>query len=233
VRDLIDEFAGGRVHAAFARRTHETYRDLALAGFAGVIPLQIGTDLLLGRKADRPLSVWETAFLPRVLRQELPQVLGEDGQPIASAPVLVYERTAPPVGQGQPYYLGRLVVLALSGLMLALSLAAIRWRWISRVLRITWGLVGGFLGLLLVGVAAYTRIPMLAENTNLLLLWPFDLALLWLATPHLRRYGIVRLFVIAIVFATLRPPASMFTLATSGVLAALMDTLAARHAEPT
>src|SRR5262249_2703883 len=107
VRDLIDEAAAGRVHAALALPYPRTYRELALAGFEGQMGMQLGTDFLLGRAVDRSISRWDAAFLPRVLRESLPWVRAEDGAPLAAAPEEIYRRRGRPVGTGEPATGGR------------------------------------------------------------------------------------------------------------------------------
>src|SRR5262249_35029638 len=102
VRDLIDWAADGRPRAQLGQRFPYTLRELALAGFEGLIGLQLATDLVLGHGLDGPLTHYQAGFLPRVLRDDLTRVRLADGQPLASPPRELYGRRAAPVISGQP-----------------------------------------------------------------------------------------------------------------------------------
>src|SRR5262249_18452138 len=144
-----------------------TFRELALTGFHGEIGLQIGTDLLLGRAVDRPLQRWDACFLPRILRESLPDVKGEDGGPLASPPLELYRRRGPPAGTEQPAREGRFLLFGIAGALLALALLGLQAGGLARVARVTWGLAGGLVGCGLAGLAAYTTLPLLRANPNL------------------------------------------------------------------
>jgi hypothetical protein len=236
VRDLIDEAAGGRLRAALSVPYPLTIRELALTGFPGMVAMQIGTDLLLGRSVDRPITRWEAAFLPRLLRESLPLATADDGAPLGSAPTLLYRRRGPEVVSGQPAYTGRyLLVATAAALLLAAGLGMRRPR-LTRGLRIGWGIAGGLAGSFLWALAAYSTLPLLRQNPNLLLLWPLDLVLIGAGPQLAFRYGVFRLLVVWLVFVVVHPPSPIFAVALSGLLAAtsheLFERLRRRLAGP-
>jgi hypothetical protein len=221
VRDLIDEAVGGRVHAALARPYPRRYRELALTGFPRELGLQLGVDLLLGRAADAPITSWDATFLPRILRVALPAVPADDGRALAGPPQPIYLRRAAPLPIERAPMAGRLSLSGLATLFLALAVAGRRSARIARAARIAWGLVGGLVGLALLAIAFYSRMPLLRHNANLGLLVPLDLALIGLPLRLAQPYAWVRVLVCAFAFAWFRPPTYVFALAVCGLLTVL------------
>lgn len=175
LRDLLDRVTDGAVRRAWAGQSaRTTLRALMRRGFAGQPALQVVADTLVGRRADRELSLWDAAFLPQIHAEALRQVRLDDGRPLAGPPKEIYRRRAPdPRDHGLAT--GRLIlwcVALLAGLCLAF--AASRRRWTALPLSLGAILFGG-LGALVWALALYSTLPELSQNELLLLLWPTDL----------------------------------------------------------
>jgi hypothetical protein len=74
VRDALDRALDGALKRSLTGTARRTYRDHALRFTAHDWPLYFLFDLGLGRSVDRPLSVWDDAFLPERLMDDLRQV---------------------------------------------------------------------------------------------------------------------------------------------------------------
>jgi Domain of unknown function (DUF4105) len=213
VRDLLDQAAGGRLRAQLGTRWPLTLRELALGGFHGLLGLQLGTDLLLGPRVDEPITRYQAAFLPRILAPAVMDVKLPDGSPLASPPMTVYARRAPPVTDGTPAHTTRFLV---AGFAVLLALAAL---FFPRPTRVAAAVVSGALGLFLWGLAAYSTLPLLRHNASLLLFVPFDLGVPLVGARAARSYGLGRLLLVVLVVLVHRPPWELVLL--SAVLAAI------------
>src|SRR5439155_9483707 len=67
----------------------KTFRDLARAGFFGMLLELLITDIAMGRSTDRVPSYWERMFLPQYLREAV-------AKRFDIAPIQIYERKGPP-----------------------------------------------------------------------------------------------------------------------------------------
>jgi hypothetical protein len=188
VRDAIDSAMGGGLRVD-ARPRGVSFRQWIRAGYAANWPMQMVTELILGRPADRDTDSWTVMFLPAELRAELATKLG-------AVPSPVHVRQAPiPTG---PIEAGR-VAFALFGLVFALMIGvghAIGPRSGRAALAIA-GLCLGLVALVLDALRILSTFPEFISNELLLCFWPSDLLLgLWTGT-WLRRYLTVRLVVLA------------------------------------
>ena len=207
VRDLIDVAAGGRVRAQLSTPWPLTIRELSLTGFHGLWGMQIGTDVLLGSRVDLPITRYDAAFLPRIMRPALEEVRMADGAPLASAPIAVYTRRAPAVTDGTPEHTGRFLIAALAGLLLLIALL------LPRAARWLGPLLSGLVGLFLWSLAIYSTLPLLRHSPMLMLFVPFDLGAPLLRPRALRIYAIARLLLIAAVTIVHQPPWELVLLA--------------------
>jgi hypothetical protein len=221
LRDLLDEAMGGRLRHELDAPHGSTVRELATTGFGDLVSVQMVADLILGNWADRPLAWWDAAFLPRVLRQALLQARTEAGLPVAGPPLPLYLRRGPEIVSGAPHHAGRRLMFAFGFALLAFGTIGLRVARVASAMRWTWAIVGGLLGAALLALAAYSTLPLLRQNANLIVLSPLDGLLL--GRPGLRLvYGAVRLGSIAVVLLVWHPPLSVATLAACGLLGALL-----------
>ncbi|HEX4418629.1 MAG TPA: DUF4105 domain-containing protein [Kofleriaceae bacterium] len=197
VRDVIDDAIGGQLARMTETTDDRTYRDLAREGFYGMeMPggsrvMLLATDLAMGRATDRVPTYHERMFLPQYLREAVTKLWGVE-------PKVIYERRGPPQDADSPS--GR-VVFAL--VILVLTSPA----WISRLighLQRT-GLVLAvlpyvLLGTILTGIAVISPLPYLRWNELCLVLFPFDIILLFLPAAKRVAYARGRLVMLAAIF---------------------------------
>lgn len=186
VRDALNAALGGALELATQHRSHgQTWRRMTRAHTRDVWWLYLGTDLMLGQPVDRPLSLWEEAFIPAELMRQVAEMKREDGQPLVSSSQVL------PVG-ADPVYRAPLapdrragfavVGLALAGIVLLLARLAERggaWRWPLGLAGGGLALLLGAAGLLVVGLWFGTDHHAAWRNQNLLLVSP----LWWLSLP--------------------------------------------------
>jgi hypothetical protein len=194
LRDALDRALDGQLRRRFEPvSTPLTYRSESLRLTDAARPAQLGIDLALGRPADRPLTVWESFFIPMRLRDALRGMTVAHGDSVVA--LVAAERVLPAV-PGAPVlheldHPPHLVVrYLLSGLVLALAIVGLRVMSVTRR-GATWGLAlagagwwlaCGVLGVLIGLAWAFTRHVFWARNEHLLLLTPLCLALVVL-TP--------------------------------------------------
>ena len=187
IRDIIDEHTGGLLSRDSDKPIGPSYRDLTRRGFAHVPILSIVSDYVLGRIGDETPSEYEAMFLPDVFRESVRQRLGVE-------PFALYERGGPPFDQTPG--LERLLVF-----LITFILVGPLWFCLSRGVWKRWlaspAILGIFLGGLVLWVLAIlSPLPMARYNENLLLLFPGDIALLFLSAARSRRYAQVRVVII-------------------------------------
>ena len=125
VRDALDMALGGTLRSQMAGSRGSTYRSEATR-LARPAPLMwLGFDLGLGPASDRPLSLWEEAFVPMRLQAELRRARNAEGRPLVSHEERILPHRLPPepgelARRWWPWLLGGLLVGA------ALLLAARR-----------------------------------------------------------------------------------------------------------
>lgn len=178
VRDALDRTLGGALRRQLEGRSHgSTYRSEAVRLASPATWMWLGFDVGLGPRADRPLSLWEEAFVPMRLADALREVK-VDGQPlVAGEQVLLPHRLAP-----EPADAPRAVVpWFLAGLALgivALVAGPRRPRAVAAFALPVW-LVAGVIGAVMLFLWLGTAHEFARGNRNLLLLSP----LAWLAVP--------------------------------------------------
>jgi len=89
VRDALDLALDGALERATSHRSRGwSWRRYTRALARDVWWMYFGTDLLLGQPVDRPLSLWEEAFIPAELMRHVAELRLPDGQPlVVSAPL--------------------------------------------------------------------------------------------------------------------------------------------------
>ena len=224
LRDAIDRVLDGALRRATdSVRTSFTYRGESVRLTSGLLPAQLGIDLALGRPADRPLTEWESFFIPMRLRDALRSVTipSTTGAPIA---LVSDQRTIPPtvgptvtVPAEPPSLVLRYLVIGvvLAALAVVLRVIARSNRaamWALALFGMLWSLLCGVIGSLLIYMWALTRHVFWAWNENLMLLSPLSLVLLvLLPAALLRSRGVGRARTVSRIIAVL------------GVLALLMS----------
>ncbi|MBI2376555.1 MAG: DUF4105 domain-containing protein [Deltaproteobacteria bacterium] len=215
IRDALDTSLGGRLKAETSTVVLDvTFRDYAREGFVGILPLQILTELILGRPADARMSEWDAMFLPRDFQKSLSP---------RAPPVVIYSRKGPALA-GNPR--AGSWALALTGL--GLGLLALSG---SRALRVLVFSVLGLAGSVLHVLALFSGFPELRLNENLMVLLPTDLLLVGATNQWTLRYAKARVGGLALVIVLLtsgiliQPLVGPITL----VLPALLALLARAH----
>ena len=195
VRDALNLALGAQLFTQMqAPATDRSFRSQALRMLAHDKPLMLLVDLGLGPYADRPLTLWQDAFLPVTLSDLVRRVRIADGaggaRPLVAASKRVYAgdvRAPPPV---PPHLL--LPLLAL-GLAWAAAIACGVRAHAGRATRFAaagavalYALLAGLAGLIMLALWTLTTHRAAWANQNLL---QFDPALLLLAWPLARSFG--------------------------------------------
>nr|WP_229792385.1 DUF4105 domain-containing protein [Lysobacter bugurensis] len=199
VRDSVDFALGGALRRQLEGRSRGlTYRSEATRLASPAPWMWLGFDIGLGPSADRPLSMWEEAFVPMRLADALAGARGADGAPVVGAvqPLLPHRISPEPVGS-RPWW------PAWAGVGLAFGIAALlaarRWPRTVVALALPWWTLCAVLGALMLFIWFGTGHRFGWQNHNLLLFNPLCLLLLpggW-AIARGRRAG--RVFGIALV----------------------------------
>ena len=180
VRDALDAALGGILRPQFtATQTALTYR-LESRRLSAPDPFaQAGIELALGPDADRPMTPWETMFIPMRLRDDLRRVTVTTAAgpvPLVAAETVHYVARRP-VERAEPggLVLGPLgPVLAIWGLLLVPLTPAMRRRARipAAVLAGGWFAVTGLVGVLLLGMWLGSAHLFWYRNLTLLLASP-------------------------------------------------------------
>jgi hypothetical protein len=156
---------------------------------------QFGLTTALGRPADRPISLWEGAFVPMRLRDMLRDVrVTVDG---AARPLVAEERTVYTTKQHEEradvpaiWLIPLLVGLAIAIDLAGLGFIGERHRAVNMAFHLEvslWSFVSGLFGAAVLFAWLFTRHVFWAANENLLLLNPVSLWLAPLAVLSMRR----------------------------------------------
>jgi hypothetical protein len=214
LRDAVDRALGGALRAATDTiHTSLSYRGESVRLTEGLVPVQTGIDVALGRPADAPLTEWESFFIPMRMRDgvRIVRVPGANGEmvplvsderlmtPPRGVPTVVEARTAP---DHTTRNLIAGIVLAAVIVLLGLLMRSQRWAaWVLALLGATWSLLAGVLGVALLLAWFATKHVFWARNENDLLLTPVSLLLVvlvplaLLAGRAVRRARVVGLLV--------------------------------------
>jgi uncharacterized protein DUF4105 len=190
-RDIIDDVTNHELKSLENEPTDgKTFRDLARDGFFGMrIPLLI-TDIAMGRSTDRVPSYWERMFLPQYLREAVLKKWNIE-------PVVLYERKgAPPLDDGPS---GRVWFALVIILLTAPAWATRLWGRFERA-GLAFALIPQFiLGFVLLALAIISTLPYVRWNESCLVLFPGDLAMLFLGEERRRKYARFRVGMLAAV----------------------------------
>ncbi len=200
LRDALDRVIGGAIEKQVgATMTDLSYRRETVRLTDGDKPVQLGTDIALGRPADAPLTRWQSFFIPMRLRdavrdvrivgangQLVPLVANEEAVPLPPTPVAVQELASAPELKWRYGALG----LALATLVVFLRIMMVSRRgaaWGLALFGSVWSLLGGLIGVILLLAWLATKHVFWAYNENVLLLSPMALLLIVLIPASLLR----------------------------------------------
>jgi hypothetical protein len=204
LRDAIDRALGGALRRATDTVTTTlTYRGESVRLTDGLLPVQLGIDVALGRPADRPLTEWQSFFIPMRMRDALRSLTipSAAGTP---TPLVIDQRTIPPTSGPTVSVPDEPPSLALRYLLLGVLLAVLAFvlrvlgrtnrgaHWGLVLLGMLWSLLCGVIGMLLLYMWGFTRHVFWGWNEHLLLLSPLSLVLLVLLPAALLRARAVR-----------------------------------------
>lgn len=181
VRDALDRVLGGRILEQTRSRSRGlSYRTEALRLAAAEGWMFHAIHLLLGPRADRPLSRWEEGFVPARLHDALNLVVLDDGQPLVESDQRLLPQRLPDSLPEEPRFA---VTAAALGLGLAVLVLLLGRRHgvpgtLGRSLLAAFWLVAGVLGLVGLILWLFTDHTMAEANRGLLLYSPLTLALL-------------------------------------------------------
>jgi hypothetical protein len=186
VRDAIDRVVGGQVRVAGRAPAGMTFREHALRMTSDLWPEAVGINLAIGRPADIPIDRWNESFLPDRLAELLRLVRIPDGnreRNLVKSETVIYQAARPDKParppNWTPYFL--LIGVVVGGGLLGLGrLASSNGRAARVVLGCVaalLGLLGGFVGLLLVCLWAFTNHKIAYANANIFQFAPWSLAL--------------------------------------------------------
>ena len=190
LRDALDMAVGGAIkRATDTARTALSFRRESVRLTDGDKPLQLGIDIALGRPADKPITVWQSFFIPMRLRDALHgiSIVGANG---ALVPIVAAEQrvTLPPTATPIPelvsaprlairyFALGALLAAIVVGLR-AMSHTRRSATWGLALFGATWSLLCGVLGIVLLFAWLATKHVFWVANENVLLLTPLSLFL--------------------------------------------------------
>lgn len=188
VRDVIDLALGGIPKIALTHvGTPRTYRSETVRLVDDMRLTQFDIDLALGKPADRPLTLWENAFVPSRLRDAVRdlRVPGPNGAPVSlvAEERIVYQGQSHEERADDPNLVIPYLVV---GLLLAAELLVVGWAGerssitdkIFRIEVAVWAFLTGVLGAVLLLAWLITQHVFWYRNENLLLVNPLSL---WLA----------------------------------------------------
>jgi hypothetical protein len=205
LRDALDAALDGAIRRAVGDATTSTsFRRESVRLTDGDRPVQLGIDLALGRPADRPLTVWQSFFVPMRLRDAvrdvrvpagpggamLPLVREEREVQLARDPVVVERVTSPRLAWR--YAATGLLLAAIVGVLRVMMVSRRGAAWGLALFGAAWWLVCGIVGVLIALAWTATRHVFWVGNENLLLLTPLCLALAVLTPAALLRRKAVR-----------------------------------------
>ena len=179
VRDAIDRALHGRLRSQLIGRSQgNTYRSEAMRLASPEFWMWLGFDVGLGPAADRPLPLWDEAFVPMRLSTALRDVTHPDGRPVVRSEheILPHRLPAEPQERPQHWWSWAAWGLALGGV---LAWAGRRYPRATAAVVLPFWTVSGAVGALLLFLWLGTEHRFAWGNHNLFLLSP----LAWLLLP--------------------------------------------------
>ena len=191
VRDALDRALGGALKRELTGRSHGyTFRDEARRLSASLPWMYLGIHLGLGPFVDKPMSLWEEAYVPERLRDAIREMRTANGTPLVLSESELLPAVLPPAPATPPNWR-----LGFAAVGIALALAwwfALRQnaprglRLVGAIALAGFWLSCGLIGCGLLALWAFTDHTAAWGNENALLFNPLCLALLPAAWPLAR-----------------------------------------------
>lgn len=175
VRDMIERNGGGTIHFTDNHPT-ESYRDLIKNFHHSFRWIDLGIDLLVGKKAEQPVSAYGQMFLPEYLKDQFAKAeISTDG---TVQPLVLETRTL--VEYPNSKLINDLPWPAITFGLLFLLIAVISVRGYLRKSKTDWldywlFVLTGFAGLIIGWFTLYSEHPAMSPNYNLLWAFPANL----------------------------------------------------------
>lgn len=187
-RDILDRVLGGAIKAKSQVPSGTTYRWHTLRLMQGNKPLVLGVDIGLGEPADKPITVWQTMFLPRELHDFVAKLSVPDSagamHPLVRRETMLYTAQGRAPEPSQPPPLGTwltIIGVVVAIVFVLLGIAAARGSHGGQIAAAIvfgiWSLAAGNLGTLLTLLWTITDHKFAYRNENLLLFNPLWLVL--------------------------------------------------------
>lgn len=205
LRDILDEELGGVLRAQLTLPAGYNVRYAQHQTFANHYLADLASNLFIGRLHDAPIDAYTGTFMPDVMRESFQKVklVRDDGSTVmlASAPSMVTEfaeaEAAPTPGYFTEYLCSALAALLFaSGGFWAFRRAPYSQSmtvWTRRLVAVNLivvGLASSFVGGIIAFLWAWSNVPELHWNENLLLFPPFDVAVVVAGVSLLRGRGV-------------------------------------------
>lgn len=195
-RDILDRVLGGAIQAKSQTPSGTTYRWHTLRLMQGNKPIVLGVDIGLGEPADKPITVWQTMFLPKQLHDFVAKLSMPDStgamHPLVRREVVLFTPQGRAPEPTQPPPLGTwltVIGVAVAVVFLLLGIAAARGsrggQIAAAIVFGVWSLAAGILGSLLTALWTVTDHKFAYRNENLLLFNPLWLVLAVLIIIHM------------------------------------------------
>ena len=208
VRDMLDLATGGALSRTLrADTTATTFRWHTRRLLGDAAAPYLGIQLVLGQRADRPITAWEETFLPMKLQAHLREVTvagpGGVAVPLVREEGLLVRADRPAAPESPPsplpWFLSAGVALALLPVLLAprVEEGSGAARVALALLAGGWSLAAGVAGALVLGAWLFTRHVFWGVNENLLQASPLSLLVAVAVVPLLWRRRPPRLAVAA------------------------------------
>ncbi len=207
-RDILDRVLGGAIKAHSQTVTQTSYRWQTLRLMQSNFPLDVGVDIGLGEPSDKPITVWQTMFLPKALHDFVAKLSVPDStgalHPLVRRQTVLYAAEGRAPEPTQPPPLGKWltaigIVVAIIFLWLGFMAArGSRGGQIAAAIVLgLWAFAAGILGTLLTLLWTITDHRFAYRNENLLIFNPLWLILGVLLLIHLwsgRAAAVTRIF---------------------------------------
>ena len=186
VRDMIDSVIGGRIKAAATAPARMTFREHTLRLTASLPAEEVILNLVMGDFIDKPITVWEEAFVPMELQKTLHNVTvpGPDGKerPLVRREFVLVPTNNPDPAAAPPVWWPYSLIagVVIGGILAFLGRAAGKHRPARIVFGVSlsfFGLLWGFFGIFFLAVWAFTDHLVGYHNENTFLCAPWAIVL--------------------------------------------------------
>ena len=196
LRDIIDIATDHKLSKDKEILSGSSFRSLGRPWLSGFPPVQIASDLFLGRLIDYEINHYETQYLPDLLRERVKDRIGVK-------PELVYKRKGSDYKTNNPTLFILYIILGLS-ICLPLIFTHIINKFKKTGSVISFSILGLF-GLVFWTISILSTVPELRYNETLLVFVPFDFILPFLKLKVRQKYAnyrLIELLIVSVLLAT-------------------------------